>query len=366
MKIIQLTEKNHSLRNKFCISSNDAWFWHTTQWMKYSIKHTPQLEGRNVSFLISDGNRVLGIFPLIVETNGMGQDKVHEFSFGGSFGVSPALSNELSHTKRNKIMRMMFDHADDIASEYNIQRMSIKSSVLSPNFCGSKFANSNWLLRYGFIDTSLNTQLLDLSNNVTILWKGMRRDLRKNIEREKQKLTVEVMDRNNADFGVFDIYREMHALAAGRVTRPLETFDVMFEWIQTGKAILFGAKYEGQFVGFFFVTVYKNGAYNGSSCRHPEFHEMSIGHYLRWEIVKWLKNHNIVYNEIGVQKYSALPYDLPSAKEINISKAKSGLGGFIVPLFRGEKYYSTEYFIKVHTQRMEDYAAKLSDMDVKK
>ena len=94
MNIIPLTQKNHSIWNQFCVCSDDAWFWHTTRWIEYTLNYSPQLYGDNKSFMVSDGDRILGIFPLIVENNGVGNNIVREFSFGGSFGVTPALSNE--------------------------------------------------------------------------------------------------------------------------------------------------------------------------------------------------------------------------------------------------------------------------------
>ena len=365
MKIISLSDKHYSAWDDFCKDSDDAWFRHTTTWMQYTLNHSPELSSESKSFFIADGNRILAILPLIIEQKSGIRGKSKELSFGGSFGISPAISNELSARKRHVMKQKIFEHVDQIALENNVQRMSIRCPVLSANFHKSSFPTPNWLLRYGFIDVSLHSQLLDLSQDISVLWQGMRRDLRKNISRDETQLEFEVLDKNNVNTSVFGKYRELHHLASGRVTRPLSTFDLMYEWIQNGHAVLFGAKCFGEFVGFFFVTVYKNGAYNGSSCRHPDYSHLSIGHYLRWEIAKWLKSNNIIYYEIGIQQFGNLPYDLPSVKEINISNAKRGLGGHIVPLYRGEKYYSQKYYHRIMQNRMERYSATLSDPNVK-
>ena len=167
MKIISLSDKHHSAWDDFCKDSDDAWFRHTTTWMQYTLNHSPELSSDNKSFFIAAGNRILAILPLIIEQKSGIRGKPKELSFGGSFGVSPAISNELSARKRHVMKQKIFEHVDQIALENNVQRMSIRCPVLSANFHKSSFPTPNWLLRYGFIDVSLHSQLLDLSQDIS-------------------------------------------------------------------------------------------------------------------------------------------------------------------------------------------------------
>ena len=42
MEIVSLSRPYWEKWNKFCIQSDDAWFWHTTWWMEYALKHNPE------------------------------------------------------------------------------------------------------------------------------------------------------------------------------------------------------------------------------------------------------------------------------------------------------------------------------------
>ena len=172
-------------------------------------------------------------------------------------------------------------------------------------------------------------------------------------------MTVQIFNNENITRDIFEQYRELHYLAAGRVTRPGSTFEMMYSWIQMGFAVLFGATLEGEYVGFFFVTTYKSGAYNGSSCRDPNHHKIPIGHFLRWQIARWLKSQKFKCYELGIQQYNWLLHDFPSQKEINISEAKRGMGGLTIPLFQGEKYYSKDYFRQILQNRVDHYSSNL-------
>jgi len=57
-----------------------------------------------------------------------------------------------------------------------------------------------------------------------------------------------------------------------------ESFDVMYQWVKFGLAILAGAKYQDRWVGFIHTNIYKDGAYYGSSANDPEYRHFPISH----------------------------------------------------------------------------------------
>ena len=57
--------------------------------------------------------------------------------------------------------------------------------------------------------------------------------------------------------------------------------------------------------------------------------------------------------QLGWQYSKGISFEIASNKELDISKFKHGFGGFTVPLFRGEKYYSYEYFEKNMKERIQ-------------
>ena len=362
MNFTQLNTENSKEWDRFCLQSDDAWFWHSTVALDYSLQLRPQLDSVSLSFVVSEGSQILSVCPLILETYRQGGLEVREFSSGGVFGVCPVFDTELSEIRRHKIAKVVFGNIDSLAAQNEVQRISIMCSPLAPSFMGSVMPPPNWLLRHGFQDVSLTTQIIDLSQNLQSLWGDMRKGHRQDIERGRQSLNVTSFDQDNVTLELFNEYRFMHQKAAGRITRPLITFEMMYEWIVEGYAVLFGASLDDRFVGWALINTYKEGAYFSSACNDPEFSSLPISHVLQWDIIEWLKDAGYRFYELGYQQYSSLPYDFPTEKEINIAFHKRGFGGRAVPLFRGEKYYSREHYLQTAQSRIEKFAATVPDI----
>ncbi len=130
----------------------------------------------------------------------------------------------------------------------------------------------------------------------------------------------------------------MHHKTSGRITRPIITFDMMYKWITNGCGILCGLKYNGNFAGFAFVIIYKKAAYYGSASDDPDIETLvPISHMIQWEIIKWLKENECKYYEIGCQLFSEQYNNKPTEKKISISYFKRGFGGCTIPLFCGSQ-----------------------------
>jgi hypothetical protein len=184
----------------------------------------------------------------------------------------------------------------------------------------------------------------------------MRKGHRAAVKQGEKIMTAEVLDASTVTEERFHQYRELHHKAAGRVTRPLSTFLMMYEWIRQGDAVLAAASIQGKPVGFALISVYKDGAYYGSGCEDPEFNHLPIGHLLQWRVMQWLRWHGILRYETGIQHFAPVPHALVSEKEMNISLFKRGFGGTTVPFWRAEKFYDQDYCRKTLVERARSYA----------
>ena len=288
--------------------------------------------------MVTENKEVLSVCPLILKGN--------EFDMFWS----PAFANNLGK-KKEKIINFAFSHIDKLALENKVTRASFMIYPLS-------FPRYNYLMKQGYIDISLNTQVIDLTQDTAAIHSAMRKGHDYDIDRGLKQLSSIVFSTDIIS-PIFDYYCELHHKDAGRITRPQSTFDMQFDWTKQGYAILVAAFYNHKCVGFAHISTYKNKAYYGSACSDPEYSHLPIGHALTWKTIEWLKEHGFKYYELGWQKYGNQPYDLPSKKEIEISFFKRGFGGFTVPLFRGEKYYSRDYFLKVNRKRINRYADEI-------
>jgi hypothetical protein len=353
MEIILLDKTNQGLWDDFCLSSDDAWFWHTTGWMDYVVNYKPEYKPKQLSFLVKEDNKYIAICPVLLEDH----DGVKEFSFSGFAMPAPAFLNGLPYRVRKKVQDFVFEYIDSQAKLFEVRKAAFRFSPLAPGSIRAKFPPSNYLLKYGYLDATFNTQIIDLLQPIEELKNNVRNGHTANISKMARVLDIEVFDSGSITRASFDLYCQLHHKDAGRITRPQVTFDLMFDWIKQDKAVLLGAKLKDkdQFVGFAYFMKYKAGAYYGSACSDPDFGQLYIAHFLLWEAVKWLKSKDIKFFELGWQFYGPAFHQDPSEKECAISKFKRGFGGEQVSQIVAEKYYDLEIFQNQYSSRIESY-----------
>jgi len=342
---LPLTKDKYQEWDNFCLFSPDGWFWHTTNWLEYTLEYI--LDSISVSFLVTENKQILAICPLILKDN--------EFQMFWS----PAFA-DLPDKKKERVINFTFEQIDRLAKENNVKRVSFMIYPLS-------FPRYNYLMKQGYIDISINTQVIDLRQDLRIIHGAMRKGHDYDTDRGLKELGVNIWDKDNIDGGIFSQYCELHHKDAGKVTRPKTTFNMQLDWIKQGNAILVGAftNKPDKYIGFSYIFTYKNKAYYGSACSEPSYSNLPIGHVLTWKTIEWLKEHGFQYYELGWQQYFPQPYDFPSKKEIEISFFKRGFGGLTIPLFRGEKYYNADFYFRVNLSRIHSYAEYLRNNNAK-
>ncbi len=369
MEIKQLTKKDYEKWDEFCNVSDDCWFWHTSKWLEYTLNYNPSLNSELKSFFIIKNNKIIAICPLLLEEiNGL-----KEFSFGGSYTPLPAFANELRRKEKEKVRKLIFETIDKLAKQEGVKKVSFRFVVLNKSFVENPRKN-NYLMRFNYIDNSINTQVIDLRKDLGRLRMDVRHGHDSDIDKSSKMLKGEIFDKNNITKEIFDKYVDLHLRASGRKTRPQITFDMMFDWIKQGDAFLVGARLQemeeqevskDRFIGFSYFFAYKNNVYYGSACNNPEIENkenIAIAHFIQWNAIEYMQRKYNFY-ELGWQPYSNTLADFPSEKELYISRFKRGFGGFTIPLFRGEKYYDKDYFLQIYDKRVKKFAENLENSD---
>lgn len=315
--------------DEFCLESDDCWFWHTTHWMKYTVEYGG-VESELLAFYIEDGSGdILAICPLI-------RDK-SKLAFSGSFTPNPALRNGLSEKLSKSLLNQIFVKIDEIAKEYEIEECIMSFSTLSKNnFTPYKY---NYLMKYGFENISLNTQVLVLDIDERTLWGNIKKSHRNEIKRGEEQFKFVVDSPYSTDEKLFKEFKNLHFLAAGRMTRSERTWTQQHQWKVKGNAIVILAYLDDKPVGGIFTILYKDGAYYGVSANHPDYEQLPISHSIQWNMIKWLKRNRYKYYELGYQYFAPQSYNKPSQKEIDISLFKRHFGGYTITHYRGKKRY---------------------------
>jgi hypothetical protein len=358
--IAPLEPKHYDAWNAVCRESKEAWFWHTTKWLEYTLAYNPSLESKSCCFLLYENSVPVAIVPLLVERCHHRDVITREFSFGGGWLPSPVCIDRLSPKENKHVYRAVFDEIFALARAEGVSRISFRSNPFSHLGSGPEGLISPTVC-CGFTAYILPTQIMDVQKPPSDLLTEMRKGHRSNIRRAEKVLEGVVISQENASPELFASYQELHLKAAGRQTRPAETFEMMYDWIQNGYAILVGALLDGIPVSFAYVNIFKNCAYYGSACNDPEIKNLPLAHFVQWQILNWLHEHAFRHYEVGWQFYSDTEFLPASEKEIAISHFKRGFGGVTVPIIVSETFLSRQDYIAVSEERTSRFAQTLAE-----
>jgi hypothetical protein len=157
--------------------------------------------------------------------------------------------------------------------------------------------------------------------------------------------TPNLTDKDNADYEIYEAYRELHHKCSGKVTRKKETFDKQFEMLKNGYATLMGLKYNDVFIGMQYFFHYQKTVVYASGADDPEYtaKKFNIYHPILWKAQIYFKEKGYEFLEYsqpcGYSKIQAFD-DYYDEKQLNISHFKRGMGAEMTTLFRGIRYYS--------------------------
>jgi len=78
----KLTKEKHKEWDNFCLLSDEAWFWHTSGWLTYTVNYRPSLNTKDFSFFVLKEGKIKAVVPLMLESHKSesGEDFL-EFSF---------------------------------------------------------------------------------------------------------------------------------------------------------------------------------------------------------------------------------------------------------------------------------------------
>jgi hypothetical protein len=344
------------LENLFLVSDY-AYFVHTKKWIDLILNLRDDNSSIDLSFGVYENSKLVAFIPLVkgfIHNN----VKLNELSMHASPLPFPAFTNKLSKNNKDKIEKLIFEKIFKIAKDENISYMSFYVSPLGDAVL-NKDVTVNPLSKFGFHDTTVSTNILNLKKKKDVLFRNFRKGTKSDIKTAiKNGLEIKIYDQDNITRKVFDVYKNIHFQAAGRKTRPDKTWDIMFEWIQKGVSILSITTKEGKCISAQLVNTYNKKAYYQSGATKLEHErERGAGHLAQWEIIKYLELNNFTHYELGWNWYPNISQEVSDPKMLGISRFKAGFGADIYPLFRGEWFRDKKYMKKVYDERFEKFVS---------
>ena len=333
-------EKNNW--DKYVLLVNESTYHHSWSWISYislfdTIEH-------NISFIVFDeSENPIAICPLCISNNK--EFNYREFSFGGNHCATPAL-NETNPSKRRKLLDYIMSEIHKHALEFEVKKIKMVSDPLPIYiFKGlSNFQNQFELIKYNFQYHVENYILINLAEEEDVLYNKVSKYQRKHIRQsEKKGLTIKcvnsILDKIEITH-FFSKFKEAHYISAGKLTRPIETWDKMLEMLFTNDAVLFVAMYNNEPISFLYCGTFSNIAFGWSQVNIDHFEKLfSPRQLLEWSAIKYFKENEFKFYEIGERYFKNNNLNNKTDKEVSISVMKERFGGFI-----SHKIFWTGYF----------------------
>lgn len=321
-----------NLWNKY-IYDNLSSLKYTKQNIEYNLAYSPHIV-EDISFVIIQNNIPVAICFLPLEKI----DEKLQFSFSNHFINGPL------YIDNKKIERKVFETIDFLAKKYNALKIMIVIDPLVMEY-KEKFNN---LLRYQYLDVTAIDGLIDLRKDKAKLWSHIRKRYRYDITkmRKNHEFEMFVMDKNNPIFDIHEQYRVLHHKCAGKVTRPIKTFNLQFEMLKNNQATLFGLKKNNEFIAFTYFYHFKKTCISASLADNSECDNLPIYHIIVDNAIKYYSEKEFEFMELSQPYgYGVQMFDYMDKKQLNISFFKRGFGTKDVPLYRGIKYFNKEPFL---------------------
>lgn len=195
---------------------------------------------------------------------------------------------------------------------------------------------ASWAIGEGAVPRIKFRAEIDLSLSDDELGKDRRATHRQRIKWGLEHLSIEVLTAATVTPAIFDEYRAFHARIAGRVTRPIGSWDAMLDWVRSGAGELVVGRLDGALVAASLcfdaldTTYYASAVYDRAQFEHP------IGHAIVWTMICRAKARGMRFFDVGAVFAADEPV---SEKERAIGHFKHG--------FTSRMVHSTYWTLKV-------------------
>lgn len=279
--------------------------------------------------VISEMSEILALVPLYVFRNEGG---ALQYSYGMDYLRGPVFAKGMGKKTFEKTAELVFKTIDELALRRGVSRVLL---MIEPVELLEQRHYYNYYLDYGYADASAVDCLLEYDKDEAFLWADIRKSYRPLIHKAERAYKSVVIHQEGFDFDLCEEYRKMHHLAAGRVTRPTETFYHMYEMIKEGNAFLILIRDGQRTLGAYYFLVKGLYGFYGSAATDPSLDSQSgVGHFGLWSGIVFAKQQGCRFMDLG--QLLLRPGGVTD-KEKNIFLFKTGFGGQKVVVFRGVK-----------------------------
>lgn len=281
----------------------------------------------NISFVVFHENKLIALFPIAKNLN----SKKISFSFGNNLIFSPVFSPKVKQGLRKKIYIFFFEF---LKKKYGLKKLNIKILASPVYFKNKKVKicskNQFEILSYSKKFEVHNTLILDLYKEESQLLSDMSKYHLRNIRRTSKikGLKFNILNSTKKREVIndkFDEFRKYHMIAAGKVTRPKKTWEVMLKKIYDNESDLFYLSLDNKIISYLYCAKLYDFAWGWSQVNLKKYENISPRHFLEWSVMKYYKDNKFHFYEIGEIFYPQGKFK-PTPKDISISEFKEKYG----------------------------------------
>ena len=145
-----------------------------------------------------------------------------------------------------------------------------------------------------------------------------------------RELHPRVYDAATITWELIDQFRQLHIRESGCETRSEESWRRQLDMVQAGEAFIVLGHLNGELVSSGLFMNSKINCYYGISASRRDLFDKPLFHAIMWTAILHAKELGCKWFEVGEQLYPNYSHEnLPTKKELGISKFKSGFGGEI-------------------------------------
>lgn len=309
------------------------------------------------SFIVMSGDQPIAVAPLLIEKIG---NHLQASIGNGGFLPHPLLHPKLGNRQKRAIENLVIEEIESRLHFHGVTRWRCEADVLS---FGTDAMEGLAIARYNALDISMQSHVMDLTQEEDDMWEQIRQSSKSIINKGMKTYEFKVYDRSNYTPEVGERHRHLHHKAAGKITRPIATFEKMNSWIPEGCGLMFEQLYQGNTVQMILVAVGNGTASGASAADDPNFKPpVPLTHSMNWFTYKECKRLGIKYFDVGETPYRDTIYRIWTGKEKAIHDFKRGFGRQPMPAKQWiwfSDYAEEQRYLK---ERLAIYSEHLKDV----
>jgi hypothetical protein len=203
-------------------------------------------------------------------------------------------SRSLSDDRRQDAMQLAFLHLDQLAKVQGLREVTVLNHRIEylSDFEEACRARNATMDRHPVASVDLGAG--------PVAWRNaLRKSSRSLINWGRRNLLLAYVNKEQPNIDLFDRFRDFHAEVAGRVTRSVASWNVMYDWIVGGGGELILAFFENRLIaGSMFIdgaeiSIYASGVYDRNQFDKP------LAHYPLWLGIERAQQRGIKLLELG-------------------------------------------------------------------